>query len=1105
MNFAHELLLEFARAEDAGDPFAFRAGIQTYLLRGAGGGFESVELSWNQALLADLAVLHETRRDPAVVQRVGETLRRFLEPAGWARQEARLTEAVARGQPVVVTVRSAAAELYALPWELLTLKTSGQHLGELPDVLVRYEWPETATVAESPSPRPEGGRVLFAWSRAGGNVPDKAHLLALQEGAKAGHHAFEPSRDVLANASYAGLQDALEAASAPGGTPISVLHLLCHGGAVGQTVGLVLDSEEGDEPVVVDAGRLRQLLAPHADRVRLVVLAACNGGNIGVLGNHLGSIAQTLHRAGLAAVIASRFPFSIPGSNRFSETFYRQLLGGPSSVEGAFLAARRQLARDTGRLDWASVQLYARAADGDDSRPIVLRPYRGLLAFQPEHNRFFFGRDAEVTEIIDDLGALTRAGAPRFLAVAGASGTGKSSVVLAGAVPRLLQAPGSQWVLARMRPGSEPLAALEAALATRTDLARPLLLVVDQFEEVFTQTESGETRNAFVRRLWALAREADSGVSVIITLRVDFIGHCGELSLDESGPRLDKVAYDEAHRVFVAQLGPAQLEEAITRPAGLAGLTLEAGLARRMLKDVDGEPGALPLLQDTLDLLWQRRQGRTLTQAAYDEVGGVTGALQRRADAQLAGLGEAGEKLARRLLVRLVSARTDTAIDTRRRAPLEELRPHDPESQAHFEKILDQFVDERLLVRTNEGEAASVEVAHEALIRKWPRLGEWVLEDREKITKLHRVRAWVEEWKTHGMLLVEAQLALVKEIEEHFPEELDTDARRMVKQSRTRARRKRWLHRFGRVGGLVTAAAVLVAFLVTASIYYTMHYMAFVAFRNSTETRDARRILASLRVDDPKSALSILREVKLDWMVYSGWLDDNPKLRSQWRYAYNRSVEALAGKARERPMADGLNAHLSEWIPCLEAKERMARLGASPESAEIGAGSCNALVECRIQNKGRVQPEGLEFSNAVLQCVNTRFIDALWVEGIPCLEAQERRDLLGESSDEAEAGARSCEEYKKCGGEGKDRRVLCEGYKELFKKEVKDRLYQTLDKEALVDYVWSSLKGLFGVGSPEEVPKGLFRFGSPAEVSKDSSLAGEPAGRSDSVAGSPAS
>src|SRR5262245_7407146 len=129
------LTLEFARVEQGGDPYAFRLGRQEYLLRSTGGGFESLELTWDEALLKDLEAIKQPRPEAALLQRLGETLRRHLQPAGWSEHEAAIVAAQQAERLVVVTVRSAAAELYALPWELVTLKSTGQHLAELPGVL----------------------------------------------------------------------------------------------------------------------------------------------------------------------------------------------------------------------------------------------------------------------------------------------------------------------------------------------------------------------------------------------------------------------------------------------------------------------------------------------------------------------------------------------------------------------------------------------------------------------------------------------------------------------------------------------------------------------------------------------------------------------------------------------------------------------------------------------------------------------------------------------------------------------------------------------------------------------------------------------------------
>jgi hypothetical protein len=357
-------MLELSRAAHAERPFEFVFAPQAYRLHSAGGGLTEATFAWDQALLADLAAIQQAGRDPVVVQRLGDRLREFLAPTKWPVLEAQMCDAVKQQRPVVVTVRSAAAELYALPWELLTVEATGQHIGELPGVLVRYEWPDTETVP--PAPRPSSAaRLLLAWS---GHVPAAEHLAAIHEACAAGAWSFDPEHDALADASCGRLSERLAEATRQG-RPIQVLHLLCHGTVTGSAFGFALDDDEAPGRVAaVDAGRLRQILAPHAGTLRLVVLSACDGGNCGALGNHLGSVAQGLHRAGIAAVVASRFPLSTSGSKRLARALYLALCKDAATLEQAFLAARRHLAEDAQQLDWASLQLYARSADGSETR-----------------------------------------------------------------------------------------------------------------------------------------------------------------------------------------------------------------------------------------------------------------------------------------------------------------------------------------------------------------------------------------------------------------------------------------------------------------------------------------------------------------------------------------------------------------------------------------------------------------------------------------------------------------------------------------------------------------------------------------------------------------
>jgi len=536
------------------------------------------------------------------------------------------------------------------------------------------------------------------------------------------------------------------------------------------------------------------------------------------MGNHLGSVAQALHRVGIQAVVASRFSLSVVGSVRLTEALYTTLLGNPASLESSIGAARQRLLPMAG-LDWARVQLYLRSADGDETRPVVFRPYRGLLVFEPEHHRFFFGRDDEEKKIRSGLNALIAAGKPRLLVVAGAPGTGKSSLVLACAVPRLLKESEARWQPVRMRPGGDPQKALEQALDTarKADAGakKPLLLIVDQFEELFTHGAELSVRQALAKQLWAMAKDPQSSTSVLLTLRVDFIGQCGELILDDSGLRLDRVAYDEAHRVFVATMGREQLRAAIEEPAHKVGLHLEEGLVNRMLQDVGTEPGALPLLEYTLDLLWEHRQGPTLTQAAYDAVGGVAGALHGRADKLMEGLDEAEQRVARRRLVRLVSMGEGASLGTRRRVPLSKMLPAAPADAGRFEHALALLVDARLLVRDGEkGQPVMIEVAHEALIRTWSRLTEWVQADRQMLAELEKVDSWVGQWKDLGTLLSGNQLGYVAELEKRYREDFPADARELLRASQARADQERLRIQKARrrtqlVAALFAAAAVV--------------------------------------------------------------------------------------------------------------------------------------------------------------------------------------------------------------------------------------------------------------------------------------------------------
>ncbi|HEV3076126.1 MAG TPA: toll/interleukin-1 receptor domain-containing protein, partial [Thermoanaerobaculia bacterium] len=401
-------------------------------------------------------------------------------------------------------------------------------------------------------------------------------------------------------------------------------------------------------------------------------------------------------------------------------------------------------------------------------------PYRGLRPFREEDAAFFVGREAFVGRLQESV--LSR----NLVALIGSSGSGKSSVAQAGLVPllRRQRPPAPTWDCAVLTPGKQPFHHLGSALlpmiepglddkvvrleksqALGTKLAEGkirlssvvklaieeskgtdrLLLIVDQFEELFTLA-ADEQRAPFIKEL--LAAADDSPVTLLLTLRADFYGHVIAASRELS---------DLLER-SVINLGPMlrdELERAIVRPARLVGLDFEQGLTRSLLDDAGDEPGNLPLLEFALTELWQasRRQGNLLTHQGYEEIGRLTGAIARRADAEFGRLSPEQQEIAPRLLTRLVRVALpgEGGQDTRRVADTVDLSP--PEKE-----VIRRLADANLLITGRDAATgrATAQVAHEALIRSWKRLADWVNEDRQFLLWRQRLAARVADWQEAG-------------------------------------------------------------------------------------------------------------------------------------------------------------------------------------------------------------------------------------------------------------------------------------------------------------------------------------------------------------------
>ena len=403
----------------------------------------------------------------------------------------------------------------------------------------------------------------------------------------------------------------------------------------------------------------------------------------------------------------------------------------------------------------------------ETSYTVAENPYKGLRAFEETDAEDFYGRESLVSELISAVGE------HRLVAIVGPSGIGKSSVVKAGLVPALRRGvlAGSQiWLISDMFPGSYPYEELTAALL-RVAIDRPndlteelgrdelgvrrvakrilppdteLLLVIDQFEELFTLTADNDVRKRFLDALTQLGADSRSRVRVLLTIRADFLDQ--PLRHPEFGELV------KAGMVAVTSPSDDDLAAAIERPAQSVGVRFEPGLVSQIITDVRDQPGALPLLQYALTELFAARSSDLLTADAYRATGGVVGALGRRAEELWNRLDPSGQAAARQIFLRLVSVDAG-GQSTRRRVRRLELRHLDLDP-AVLEEIIRRFGEYRLLTfdRDPITRSPTVEVAHEALLVQWGRLRTWVDERREDLVLYRRLREAASEWEDSGRL-----------------------------------------------------------------------------------------------------------------------------------------------------------------------------------------------------------------------------------------------------------------------------------------------------------------------------------------------------------------
>jgi class 3 adenylate cyclase/WD40 repeat protein len=497
-------------------------------------------------------------------------------------------------------------------------------------------------------------------------------------------------------------------------------------------------------------------------------------------------------------------------------------------------------------------------------------PYRGLTSFDVDDAEFFFGRERVVAEMVSQLAGST------LLGVVGASGSGKSSAVRAGLLPALAAGvlPGSaDWPVAVMRPGEHPIRSLERALwsALPSDVTERLgddpladlldtlgdgdrvVVVLDQFEEAFTECLDEQERNQFLASIAGAAADPRASVSFVISIRADYYGRCS------AEPTLARLL--AANQLLVGPMTAEEYRRAITQPALRVGAVIEPELVDDLVAEVLGEPGALPLLSTTLLELWGRRDGRTLRRSTYLGTGGVRGAVARLAEEVYGSFGESEQTTARAILLRLCGPGIgDTVV--RRRVPLSQFDADHDESVRH---VLDVLADRRLLTLSD----GSAEVAHEALLREWPRLQGWLEEDREGRRLRGHLATAAQEWaanqRDEGELYRGARLSAALDWTAQHTQELNELEREFVTSSNafSTAELTRQQRQNRRLRGLlVGVAGVLVVALVAGGLALLQRSHARTAARVALARQLGAEALTTPRID--QAALLARQAVLLD-------------------------------------------------------------------------------------------------------------------------------------------------------------------------------------------------------------------------------------------------